>query len=150
MTTFQTNLLNKFKMKKMKTKILVTVLSIIISAGLHTVSAQHEGHGGMGGMSGMSPTTSAKISSFEDFMKVKGNCDLCKKRIETAAVLVPGVQNAEWDKKTKNLKVTYTDVPKRKDVQEAVLKTGHDFEIAQATDEAYNELPECCKYRVKK
>lgn len=134
----------------MKTKVLVTILSLMIYMGVYSVSAQHEGHGGMGGMSGMSTTKTAKNLSTEDSWKVKGNCDLCKKRIETAAVLVPGVQNAEWDKKTKILKVTYSAESKRTDVQKAVLKAGHDLELAKSTDEDYNALPDCCKYRDKK
>ena len=34
--------------------------------------------------------------------KVYGNCSMCEKRIEKAALAVDGVSKADWDKETKN------------------------------------------------
>jgi copper chaperone CopZ len=79
--------------------------------------------------------------------KVKGNCGMCEKRIEKAALSVDGVSKADWDKETKKMVVVFddskTDVHK---VHMAIAKAGHDTEMHKAKDEVYNELPGCCKY----
>lgn len=84
-----------------------------------------------------------KTEKFE----VKGNCGMCEKRIETAAKSVEGVSFADWDKKTKEIKVTLdankTDIQK---VHKAIAKAGHDTRLHKATDQVYNALPGCCKY----
>ena len=41
--------------------------------------------------------------------KVKGNCGMCEKRIEKAALSVDGVSKADWDKETKKLAVVFDD-----------------------------------------
>ncbi len=80
-------------------------------------------------------------------VEVKGNCDMCKKRIEKAAFGVKGVKSAEWhsDDQTLHLIIdeNRTDAVK---VQEAVAKVGHDTKEVKATDEAYNTLHHCCVY----
>ncbi len=79
--------------------------------------------------------------------KVYGNCGMCETRIEKAAKSVDGVSNADWNKDTKMMEVTFddskTDVHK---VEMAIAKVGHDTDMHKATDEAYNKLPSCCKY----
>ena len=79
--------------------------------------------------------------------KVKGNCGMCEKRIEKAALSVDGVSKADWNKETKKMVVVFddskTDVHK---VHMAIAKAGHDTEMHKAKDEVYNELPSCCKY----
>ena len=79
--------------------------------------------------------------------KVSGNCDMCKARIETAAKSVDGVTAADWEVKTKMIALTYddskTDVDK---VQQAIAKVGHDTEMHKATDDAYNNIADCCKF----
>lgn len=79
--------------------------------------------------------------------KVKGNCGMCEKRIEKAALSVDGVSKADWDKETKKMAVVFddskTDVHK---VHMAIAKAGHDTKMHKAKDEVYNKLPGCCKY----
>jgi copper chaperone CopZ len=79
--------------------------------------------------------------------KVYGNCDMCEKRIEKAALSVDGVSKADWNKESKMMEVKFddakTDVHK---VHMAIAKAGHDTEMHKAKDEAYNKLPGCCKY----
>lgn len=41
-------------------------------------------------------------------LKVEGKCDMCKKRIETAALNVEGVSSAIWEKRRKNYILTLT------------------------------------------
>lgn len=78
---------------------------------------------------------------------VKGNCEMCEKRIEKAAFSVKGVKSAEYhlDDHTLHLiineeKCSVTDVKK------AVAKVGHDTDEVKATDEDYAKLHGCCQY----
>jgi len=85
----------------------------------------------------------AKTEKFE----VKGECGMCKSRIEKAAKSVTGVTKADWNQKTKLLEVSFdetkTSVHK---VQMAIAKVGHDTPLHKASDEVYKALPACCKY----
>ena len=79
---------------------------------------------------------------------VDGKCEMCKTRIEKTAGAVPGVTSAKWNLKTKQLILIYddqkTDVKK---VEAALAAVGHDTQDIKASDEAYNKLHGCCKYR---
>ena len=79
--------------------------------------------------------------------KVYGNCSMCEKTIEKAAQSVEGVIVADWNKETKMMEVSFdktkTNVHK---VHMAIAKVGYDTEMHKANDEAYKELPSCCKY----
>lgn len=78
---------------------------------------------------------------------VKGNCGMCEKRIEKAALSVVGVSGADWDQETKKLEVTFDDSKTSTDkIEMAVAKVGHDTPHHKATAEVYNNLPGCCKY----
>lgn len=78
--------------------------------------------------------------------KVSGNCELCKARIEKAAK-VDGVLSAEWNMETKVLKVEYLPAKiKVETMHKNIAKVGHDTEKEKADEEAYNKLPDCCKY----
>ena len=80
-------------------------------------------------------------------IEVKGNCGMCEKRIEKAASVVEGVSEADWNKETKKLEVTFNDTKTSLDkVEVAIAKVGHDTPHHKATTEVYNELPDCCKY----
>jgi copper chaperone CopZ len=80
-------------------------------------------------------------------IKVYGNCGMCESRIEKAVKGIEGVSEADWNKESKILEVTFddakTDVHK---VHMAVAKVGHDTDMHKAKDEVYNNLPACCKY----
>ena len=82
-----------------------------------------------------------------DSMKISGNCGMCKKRIETAAISVPGVKSASWDGDTKMLQVVYEKESKSDEIQKAIAKAGHDTPKYKATREVYDALPGCCRYR---
>ncbi|WP_370898732.1 TonB-dependent receptor domain-containing protein [Chryseobacterium gossypii] len=77
--------------------------------------------------------------------KVKGNCEMCRERIEDAAKTA-GASEARYsvEKQTLTLETKSgisTDVILKK-----IAESGHDNEKFQATDEAYHNLPECCHY----
>mgnify|MGYP000368567041 CR=1 FL=1 len=86
-----------------------------------------------------------KVETLE--FEVSGVCGACEKRIEKAA-LIKGVKMAAWDKETQKIKVIYaTKKTNEKAIHQAIAKAGHDTEKVKATDEAYGELSDCCKYR---
>ena len=79
--------------------------------------------------------------------KVKGNCGMCEKRIEKAALSVDGVSKADWDKETKKLAVVFDEGKTNIDkIEVAVAKVGHDTPKHKASNEVYSKLPGCCKY----
>ena len=79
--------------------------------------------------------------------KVFGNCGMCEKRIETAALEVQGVESADWDKDTKMMKIMHTKELNINNVHQAIANAGHDTELHKANDEVYANLPGCCLYR---
>lgn len=82
-----------------------------------------------------------------DTIKVAGNCEQCKERIENAADM-KGVKTSTWDATTQLLKVTYrADRVSLEEIKKVIQKAGHDVEGGKADEAAYNELPDCCKYR---
>lgn len=91
---------------------------------------------------------SAKVS-----IEVDGICGMCKKRIETAALKTKGVKFAIWSVETHQLNVILDE--RKTDVltiQKNILKVGHDVvgldeKKLSATEEAYNSVHPCCKYR---
>ncbi|MEP2024791.1 MAG: cation-transporting ATPase [Reichenbachiella sp.] len=78
---------------------------------------------------------------------VQGVCEMCKERIEEAA-LIKGVKMAEWDNSTGVLKAVYReDKISEKEIHAAIAAVGHSTDQVDATDEAYSKLPDCCAYR---
>jgi copper chaperone CopZ len=72
---------------------------------------------------------------------------MCETRIEKAAKEVNGVNEADWDKETKMIEVTFNpEVTSRDKIQMAIAVVGHDTPLHQADDEVYEQLPQCCKY----
>jgi len=88
------------------------------------------------------------ITSDHAQIKVSGNCEMCKERIETAAKSVAGVTTAEWSAETKQLHVSFDGTKTSSDaIQKAIAKAGHDTEKYKAPDDVYKALPDCCLYR---
>jgi copper chaperone CopZ len=80
-------------------------------------------------------------------IKVSGNCNQCKKRIENAAY-TEGVKRAEWDKSTQVLTVTYkSSKTSLQKIEENIAHAGHDAGNVKASEEDYNKLPGCCAYK---
>lgn len=87
----------------------------------------------------------AQATKSED-IKVWGNCGMCKKTIEAAAIK-GGAKEASWNDQTKILSISYnskkTDTKK---IQEAVAASGYDTQDVTAPTEVYNKLHSCCQY----
>jgi len=83
---------------------------------------------------------------------VYGNCGMCKKRIEKAALSVDGVKEANWDVETKVLSVKFSDITFGENnysintVSEKIAAVGHDTQFNKASKDDYNALPGCCQY----
>ncbi len=108
----------------MKTKILS--LTSLIMFGFLTVVAENK---------------------IETFIVKGGDCDECKMHIEKSALLVYGVSIADWDKESKKLQVVFDDSKTNVDaIQKAIAEKGNDTPNHKAGDEAYDRLPQCCKY----
>ena len=82
-------------------------------------------------------------------VKVYGECGMCKKRIEKAALSVPGVQIVKWDEDANLLTVRYDrfKIELIDSIQLKVSSMGHDTEKYKASDAAYESLPSCCHYK---
>lgn len=90
-------------------------------------------------------TTFAQVKT--DTIKVKGNCEHCKERIEKASMNVNGVLKAEWNSDDQKLVISYDAAKTSNDeVQKAIAKVGHDTEKYRAEDKVYKQLPPCCEY----
>lgn len=80
--------------------------------------------------------------------EVDGKCEMCKMRIEKAALGVSGVKYALWDIPSHQLSLIIderkTDPMK---IKTALVAVGHDTKELKATDEAYEGVHPCCKYR---
>lgn len=86
-----------------------------------------------------------------EILKVAGNCEMCKKTIETAANR-KGISSAEWNKDSKILTLQYDAEKTTSDeVLKRIAYAGYDNEKFLAPDDAYAKLSGCCKYdRMKK
>lgn len=106
----------------------------------------HEGHSMPG--SGSHTPDHASAGHEHAMMTVQGLCEMCKERIEKAAMSVKGVSSASWDGTAKQLHLNYdpaqTDLDK---ISQAVAKAGHDTDKHKADQKVYDALPGCCKYR---
>jgi mercuric ion binding protein len=77
---------------------------------------------------------------------VRGNCGMCKERIETAIKNKDGIIKSSWDVETKKLTVTYdsTKINEYK-IHQLVANAGHETKIVVSPQSVYDSLPECCK-----
>jgi len=82
-------------------------------------------------------------------IKVSGNCESCKARIEKAAKTA-GAIKADWNAKAQTLTVAFDPAKTNVDkISKAIAAVGHDTDKYKADDKTYNALPGCCKYERK-
>ncbi|MFM1933050.1 MAG: hypothetical protein RL226_2353 [Bacteroidota bacterium] len=78
---------------------------------------------------------------------VGGVCEMCEERIENA-LDVKGVKVADYNLQTHKVTVTFNSKKISEDKLHALLNAaGHDTEKSKASDEAYDRVHGCCKYR---
>ncbi len=112
-----------------------------------TMSVGHD-HGDMDKNMDMDTKPNNEANIQHETFKVGGSCGMCKDRIETTAMSLKGVNNANWNIETKMLHVSFNnDKVTLLDIHKALAIAGHDTELEKAPDDVYNELPGCCLYR---
>lgn len=100
------------------------------------------------GMLFLSITAFAQNKNAKASLEVDGVCMMCKERIEKAAIRTKGVKSANWNVKTHELKLIYDE--RKSDleiIQKNIIAVGHDTKEMKATNEAYQSVYPCCKYR---
>lgn len=93
-------------------------------------------------------TTFAQNKNAKASLEVDGVCMMCKDRIEKACIKTKGVKSAVWNVETHELKLIYNEgKTSLDDIKKNIVAVGHDLKDMKATDEAYNSVHPCCKYR---
>ena len=113
-----------------------------MSSGDGTASAQqdHSSHGISSG--------DGESSMAHEMFTVRGNCGMCKTRIEEAALSLPGVEEATWSSENEEIHVTYDDGKvSLEEIHRKIASVGHDTDLVTAPDSVYEALPGCCLYR---
>jgi periplasmic mercuric ion binding protein len=99
-------------------------------------------------ISSCSAPQSGTASLTTESFKVSGVCGMCKKRIETAAYGISGIEKANWNAQKQAIEVVYNSKKATNDaIQKRIAAIGHDTEKVKGADKAYANLPDCCKYR---
>ncbi len=92
-------------------------------------------------------TTTVVAQTEKTTISVRGNCNMCKARIEKAAIKTKGVKYAVWQSNTETLKLVYnskkTTVSK---VSANIAAVGHQANGVAVVDSVYAALPMCCQY----
>lgn len=87
-----------------------------------------------------------KIKTKEVTIQTSGTCEECKYIIEAALKKTKGVKKSNYDLETKAVTVIYslkkTNLEK---VKMAIVESGYDADEMKADQEAYDNLPKCCK-----
>lgn len=79
-------------------------------------------------------------------VKVYGNCGMCKTTIEKAGSKKK-LYKTDWNEDTKMASITYDSKKSSTDqVLKSIAFSGYDNVNYLAPDDAYNKLPDCCKY----
>lgn len=120
------------------------ILSVAVIAALGLTSCKNE-------TKKVEETTATEVSkemAMTDLsFGVRGNCGMCKSTIEKAANGVDGVASASWDVDKKKIDVSF-DASKTDamGIHKAIAASGYDTEKVAGSEEAYKDLPGCCKY----
>ena len=95
-----------------------------------------------------SSITFAQNKNAKASLEVDGVCMMCKDRIEKACFKTKGVKSAIWNVKTHELKLIFDERKTSLDsIQKSIVSVGHDTKKLKATEEAYNSVHACCRYR---
>lgn len=80
------------------------------------------------------------------FLVVRGNCEICKERIEKAALSVKGVSFASWSILDGKLYLTFNAALTHLDeISGAIAAAGHDTNLHKANRDALGQMQDCCK-----
>ena len=77
---------------------------------------------------------------------VKGDCSMCKERIETTAKK-SGAKTASWNADSQKLEMEFDSTKVSADqILKNIAEAGHDNEKYKADNSVYEKLPPCCHY----
>lgn len=96
---------------------------------------------------GISNQAQEKNKNAKIAFDVNGVCEMCKERIEKAVLKTKGVKFCNWSIETHQLTVIMDE--RKVDeltIHKNIAEVGHDTQKVKATDKAYNNLHDCCKY----
>ena len=95
--------------------------------------------------------TIVELMGTETTFGVKGNCKMCKKTIETAALSLDGVHKAVWDVETKQIDLVYDDqFVELMTIHNTIANSGYSTELVDLNKKEYDNLPMCCQYNPEK
>jgi copper chaperone CopZ len=90
-------------------------------------------------------TVGAYAKTITETFLVKGECGLCKEKIEKA-LDIPGISFAEWSTETKMLTIRYNDKKvSATDIHTTISKLGYATDKMEADKEGQAALDSCCK-----
>jgi copper chaperone CopZ len=79
-------------------------------------------------------------------IKTSAQCEMCKERIVSELSMRKGVKKIDLSLETQELTVIYNGVKTSEDeLREAISKIGYSADDIEASQEAYENLPNCCK-----
>jgi Cu(I)/Ag(I) efflux system membrane fusion protein len=91
----------------------------------------------------------SKSNSKAEFY-VRGNCGMCKERIDKTVLALKGVSAADWSEETGLLKVDFDSTSISSiDIEKAIAATGHATKNVPMDSIAHKALPECCQEHAK-
>lgn len=95
--------------------------------------------------------TFAQDKNAKSVIEVDGVCGMCKARIEKACIKTKGVKFANWSIETHELNLIFDETKTNLEtIKQNIANVGHDTKEIKATEQAYNSVNACCKYRDKK
>lgn len=84
-------------------------------------------------------------------IQTSAECGQCKERIEGKLNYTKGISFAELDVPTKQCTVKYdTEKISKEEILQEISKLGYDADGVKANQEAYENLPQCCKVNMHK
>lgn len=93
-------------------------------------------------------TVGVFAKSITKTIQVKGNCGMCKEKIETA-LDIPGITFAEWNKETKMLTVRYNDKKiSEDDIHKTISNLGYATDKMAANNVNQSKLDKCCQPKI--
>ncbi|HMX39387.1 MAG TPA: heavy-metal-associated domain-containing protein [Saprospiraceae bacterium] len=119
-------------------KVLQLLLIILLSVSVSAAQAQTEGM--------VKKKAKSVVSTEAHTFMVLGNCGMCEKTIEKAA-LDAGATSAAWNVENDSLTVIFDPAKTSVDsIQKSVAKSGYDNAGYKAPDAVYRRLHSCCQY----
>jgi periplasmic mercuric ion binding protein len=91
-------------------------------------------------------TTTPTVKNNVVKIKTSGECEMCKKTIESNVGKMSGVKKATLDIESKILTVEYNSKKTSPDkIRKAIADLGYDADDVKANNRMQKQLPACCK-----